>query len=78
MRRAFGVSGLVLLSMAGIAHADTPGGWSQFNDLVAKAQGRTTVAPAQQVQQTPVYEFTAGEKHGTWLFPPNPNEGANN
>jgi hypothetical protein len=78
MKRLFAASGLVLVAMSGVGYADSPGGWSQFNDLTAKAQGRNNLAPAQQVHPTPVYEFTAGEKRGTRLFPPNTDEGANN
>lgn len=78
MKRVFAVSVLVLFSMAGVAYADSPGGWSQFSDMVSKAQGRNQAAPLHQAQQSPVYEFTAGEQRGTRLFPANPNEGANN
>jgi hypothetical protein len=39
MKRLFAASGLVLVAMSGVGYADSPGGWSQFNDLTAKAQG---------------------------------------
>jgi hypothetical protein len=78
MQRVAVVAGLVLFSMVGVANADSPGGWSQFEEMM-KPQGQATVAPVQQVQQaTPVYEFAAGQKGATSLFPANSNEGANN
>jgi hypothetical protein len=80
MQRVLAVAGVVLFGMAGVAHADSPGGWSQFNDMVAKAQGRVTTPtqPVQVEQARPVYDFATQNRRGTVLFPPNPNEGANN
>jgi len=79
MQRAAAVVGLVLFSVVGVAHADSPGGWSQFDQMVAKAQGQPKVAQVQQVPQTtPVYEFATGQKPGTWVSPANPNQGATN
>jgi hypothetical protein len=78
MKRVFAATSLVLAAISGAAYADSPGGWSQFNDLVARPQGQNKVAPAQQVHQPPVYEFSTGERRSTRLFSPNPDEGANN
>jgi hypothetical protein len=78
MQRALAVAGLVLVAMSGVAYADSPGGWSQFDAMVATAQGQNKVAPLRQVQQNPVYEFPTGANNRTRLFPPNQNEGANN
>jgi hypothetical protein len=74
MKKFLGVVGM-LLSM-GVAHADSPGGWSQFNEMTKPRTTATVTTP--QVQQTTVYEFPAGESRGTWLHPPHQNEGANN
>ena len=66
MQRAAAVAGLMLFSMVGAAYADSPGGWSQFNDLVI--HGQPKVAQAQQLHQTtPVYELPTGQKRGTWV-----------
>ena len=79
MRRVASLAGLVLFNMAGVAYADSPGGWSQFDGMVAKARGQPQVAQVQQVRQTtPVYEFATGQKRGTWVSHPNPNSGATN
>jgi hypothetical protein len=78
MQRVAAVAGLVLFSMVGVAYADSPGGWSQFNEMM-KPQAPVRVAPVQEVQQAkPVYEFAVGQKSGTWVAPANPNEGATN
>ena len=78
MRRAAAVAVLVFFSLAGVAYADSPGGWSQF-DAMTRPQGRVTMAPVQEVQQAkPVYEFAVGQKGGTSLSPANPNEAASN
>jgi hypothetical protein len=78
MQRVAAVAGLVLVSMVGVAYADSPGGWSQFNEMM-KPQAQVAVAPVQQVQQAkPVYEFAVGQKSGTWVSTANPNEGATN
>jgi hypothetical protein len=77
MQRAAAVAGLALFSMVGVAYADSPGGWSQINDMVAQSQPK--VAQVQQVHQTaPVYEFSTAQKRGTWVYPANPNSGATN
>ena len=77
MQRAAAVAGLMLFSMVGAAYADSPGGWSQFTDMVI--HGQPKVAQAQQVHQTtPVYEFATGQKRGTWVSSENPNSGATN
>ncbi len=76
MWRLATVTGLALFGLVGVAYADSPGGWSQFNDLVAKAQDRDKAAPAQQAK--PVYEFNAAQQRSTSLFPPDPNERTNN
>ena len=77
MQRAAVVAGLVLFSTVGVAYADSPGGWSQFNDMVTQSQPK--VAQVQQVHQTaPVYQFTTGQRRGTWVSPANPNSGATN
>ncbi len=78
MQRVAAVAGLALFSMAGVAYADSPGGWSQFDQMM-KPQAQATAAPVQQVQQAqPVYEFAVGQKRRTALFPAHPNEGAAN
>ena len=78
MQRVAAVAGLVLFGMVGVAYADSPGGWSQFNEML-KPQAELRVAPVQQVQQAkPVYEFAVGQQSGTWVSPANPNEGATN
>ena len=77
MQRAAAVAGLVMFSLVGVAHADSPGGWSQFNDMVTHSQ--PAVAEAKQLHQSvPVYEFATGQQHGTWVAPANPNSGATN
>jgi hypothetical protein len=78
MQRVASVAGLVLFGMVGVAYADNPGGWSQFDGMV-KAQGQPKVAQVQQGRQTaPVYEFATGQKGGTWVSQANPNSGATN
>lgn len=78
MQRVAAIAGLVLLGMVGVAYADSPGGWSQF-DAMMKPHGQAKVAPVQQVQQAkPVYEFAVGQKRAVGLSPANPNEGAAN
>ena len=79
MKRAAVVAGLVLFSMVGVAYADSPGGWSQFDAMVTKPQSQAKVAQVQQVQQTTtVYEFPTGQKRGTWVSQEPPNGGATN
>jgi hypothetical protein len=79
MKRIAAVAGLVLVSMVGVAYADSPGGWSQFNEMVTEAQRQPNVAQAHQAQQTkPVYEFATGQKRGTWVSQANPNSGVTN
>ena len=77
MQRVAAVAGLVLVSMVGVAYADSPGGWSQLDEMM-KPQDQVAVAPVQQVQAKPIYEFAVGQKSGTRVFPANPNEGATN
>ena len=80
MQRVASVAGLVLFGMVGVAYADSPGGWSQFDDMV-KAQGQPKVAQVQQGRQTapvPVYEFATGQRGGTWVSQEIPNGGATN
>ena len=78
MQRVAAVAGLVLFSMVGVANADSPGGWSQFDEMM-KPHGQAKVAPVPQVQQAkPVFEFAVDQKNATSLFPANPNEGATN
>jgi hypothetical protein len=76
MKREATVAGLVLFGLVGAAYADSPGGWSQFNDMAAKAQARDKIAPVQPAK--PVYEFNATQQRSTSLFPANPNERTNN
>ena len=79
MQRVASLAGLALFGMVGVAYADTPGGWSQFDAMVTKAQGQPQVAQVQQVlQTTPVYEFATGQRGGTWVSQENPNGGATN
>ncbi len=79
MQQVTPVAGLVLFGMVGVAYADAPGGWSQFDAMVSKAQGQPRVAQVQQApQKTPVYEFATGQKRGTWVSEPNPNNGVTN
>jgi len=78
MQRVAAVAGLVLVSMVGVAYADSPGGWSQFDEMM-KPHGPAKIAPVQQGQQAnPVYEFAVGQKRAVGLSPANPNEGAAN
>ena len=79
MQRALAFAGLVLVAMNGVAYADSPGGWSQSNDLATKAQGRVKESGQEvQVQQAkPVSEYSTQNRRNTQLFLPNPNEGAN-
>ena len=79
MQRVASVAGLVLFGMVGVAYADSPGGWSQFDDIVRKAQSQPKVAQVQQGRQTaPVYEFATGQKRGTSVSQANPHSGATN
>jgi hypothetical protein len=78
MQRVAVVAGLVLFGLAGVAYADSPGGWSQF-DSMTKPQSQAKVAQVQQVQQTTtVYEFPTSPKRGTWVSQETPNNGATN
>jgi hypothetical protein len=78
MKRVATVTGLMLFGLVGVANADSPGGWSQFDQMM-KPQGQAKVAPVQQVQQAkPVYEFNATQQRSTSLFPADPNEHTNN
>ena len=76
MRRVAPVAGLALFGMVSVAYADSPGGWSQFDALVAKAQDRNRLAPVQQAN--PIYEFNAAQQRSTSVFPANPAEHTNN
>ncbi len=79
MKRVASVAGLVLFGLMNVAYADSPGGWSQFDAMVAKAQDRDKIAPVQEVQRTsPIYQFNAAQQGSTSLFPANPAERANN
>ena len=78
MQRVVAVAGLVLVGMVGVAYADSPGGWSQFDQMM-KPQAQAKAASIQQVQQAqPVYEFAVGQKRNAALFPAHANEGSNN
>ncbi len=78
MQRAAAVAGWVLFSMVGVAYADSPGGWSQFDEMT-KPRGQVKVAPIQQVQQAkPAYEFAIGQKGRAALSPANPDKDATN
>ena len=78
MQRVAAVAGLVLLGLAGVAYADSPGGWSQF-DAMTKPQSQAKVAQVQQVQQTtPVYELVTGQKRDTTVSQGTPNNSATN
>ena len=78
MQRVAAVAGLVLFGLAGVAYADSPGGWSQF-EAMTKPQSQAKVAQVQQVQQTtPVYEFATDQKRGTTVSQGTPNNGATN
>lgn len=74
MQRAAVIAGLVLFSMVGVAYADSPGGWSQFNEMT-KPQAQPKVAQVQQAK--PVYEYNATQQRSTSLFPADPNERTN-
>jgi len=50
MQRVAAVAGLALFGMVGVAYADAPGGWSQFDHMV-KQQAAAKVAQGQQMQQ---------------------------
>jgi hypothetical protein len=79
MKRVASVAGLALFGLVNVANDDSPGGWSQFDALVAKAQDRDKIAPVQEVQRAnPVYQFNAGQQRSTSLFPANPAERATN
>jgi len=74
MQRAAVVAGLVLFGIVGVANADSPGGWSQFDQMM-KPQSQPKVAQVQDAK--PVYEFNATQQRSTSLFPANPNERTN-
>jgi len=79
MKRMAMAASLILFSLVGAAYADSPGGWSQFNDLVAKAQARDQAASVQEVQQAkPVYEFNTTQQRRAAVFPANPDERSTN
>lgn len=73
-----GVASLVLFGLVGVAYADSPGGWSQFDAMVKGGQAQKVVVQAAPVgQPKEVAQFVTNEKTGTWVFPANPN-GDNN
>jgi hypothetical protein len=79
MKRVATATGLLLFGVVATAYADSPGGWSQYDDLMAKVQAHDHVASVQQVQQAkPVYEFNTSQQRTTSVFPANPNERTNN
>ena len=51
MQQIASVAGVVSFSTVGVAYADGPGGWSQFNDVVNRAPGQSKAAQAQQAPQ---------------------------
>jgi hypothetical protein len=79
MKRMATATGVMLFSLAGVAYADSPGGWSQFNDMTAKAQAREHAASVQQVQQSePVYGLNTTQHGNTAVFPAEPNQRTSN
>lgn len=55
MQRVAAVAGVVLFGLVGVAHADSPGGWSQFEAMMKQQAAK--VAQSQQAQ--PVKEAEA-------------------
>jgi hypothetical protein len=78
MRNMFAATGLVLVALGGVAQADSPGGWDQFTVMA-----KNHAVPVKQAQVRPVADvpqvevFMNNQRQGTWVFPANPNQGAN-
>jgi hypothetical protein len=79
MKRMATATAVMLFSWVGVAYADSPGGWSQFNDMTTKAQASEHAASVQQVQQAkPVYEFNTTQQRNTAVFPADSNQRTSN
>ena len=77
---------LAALSIASIgpAFADSGDGGQQANTLFTELPGVIAQAPVQNAPAVAtaqsgaaVQAYVTGSQHGTWLFPPNQNGGAN-
>jgi hypothetical protein len=54
--------------------------FTEIPGVVAQAPVQQTVPSAVARNQTggaPIASFVTNSNHGTWVFPPNPNQGAN-